>query len=845
MSKNIVLLSDGTGNSSAKIFKTNVWRLYQALNLIDATKQVAYYDNGVGTSSFKPFAILGGVFGFGLKRNVIDIYSFCCRNYRPGDDIFGFGFSRGAFTIRVVAGLIASQGLVKYTFDEAALARSAHDAYRAYRRRFNIARSLVTPLRACRDALIRTGRKLCGIPVDPNPRIQVKIHFLGVWDTVDAYGGPIEEITRAIDYWIWPLSMPDHFMSTKINRACHALSLEDERDAFRPVLWDERYVRDHDGKLHPMQPPGWKPTIDSAKYSAAIDQMRLSQVWFVGVHSDIGGGYPQDGLSYFTLDWMIDRAIPYGLRLLKPAHDQLALAADRYDRLNDSRHGLAGYYRYKPRNLHEIYNAPPYKRSMRSDIKYLSSMFTGENEHQELVKDQFAKKTTEAELPAPMIHQAVFDRAWTGTDGYAPIMLPTYYRLTDKAGDTRAVTNDGGETIARNWETGELIRLDTSGTVKPLDPSPSSQQRASEIAADPALTKKFRRIDGGAFRFNRQQQVWNWVWWRRVVYFLTVFASLFLVALPLIQKWRPGLGPASSFELIRPIFSFVALFVPSFVSVWLDAFKNAPGWFVLGAVIVSILLFVGGSAQGRTRDTMRGIWQNPAEPCAEPTDLIYKMRSSGAYRAFFYILKHWLLPSFFAIVLWLCLLVALYFVPALVSRAVFGAANTLGYICVPKSGAEVERADTPPSFSTRNICTATGLTVTKGATYRVEIRVSSPWIDGYDPEKPAGISTDPRGFGWSKTTAFQYFGLPYRRLMWSNWFSTVLRVGSKGLEEHLLNLKEETAAGGVVYTATLRPQKSGEVFVFVNDSVIGLPWIYDYFYRSNNAGAATITLQKQ
>jgi hypothetical protein len=81
--------------------------------------------------------------------------------------------------------------------------------------------------------------------------------------------------------------------------------------------------------------------------------------------------------------------------------------------------------------------------------------------------------------------------------------------------------------------------------------------------------------------------------------------------------------------------------------------------------------------------------------------------------------------------------------------------------------------------------------------------------------------------------------------MWSNWFSTVLRIGSKGWEEHLLNLKEETTAGGVVYTATLRPQKSGEVFVFVNDSVIGLPWIYDYFYRSNNAGAATITLQKQ
>ena len=91
MSKNIVLLSDGTGNSSSKLFTTNVWRLYQALDLTDPARQIAYYDDGVGTSSFKPLAILGGVFGFGLKRNVIDIYSFCCRNYRYCDRIYGFG----------------------------------------------------------------------------------------------------------------------------------------------------------------------------------------------------------------------------------------------------------------------------------------------------------------------------------------------------------------------------------------------------------------------------------------------------------------------------------------------------------------------------------------------------------------------------------------------------------------------------------------------------------------------------------------------------------------------------------------------------------------------------------
>src|SRR5882672_1433570 len=107
MSKNIVLLSDGTGNSSSKIFKTNVWRLFQALDLTDPARQVAFYDDGVGTSSFKWWAAFTGIFGIGLKRNVIAIYCFCCRNFKEGDEIFGFGFSRGSFTIRVVAGLIA------------------------------------------------------------------------------------------------------------------------------------------------------------------------------------------------------------------------------------------------------------------------------------------------------------------------------------------------------------------------------------------------------------------------------------------------------------------------------------------------------------------------------------------------------------------------------------------------------------------------------------------------------------------------------------------------------------------------------------------------------------------
>src|SRR5712671_2105308 len=227
MSKNIVLLSDGTGNSSSKIFKTNVWRLYQALDLTDSQKQIAYYDDGVGTSSFKPFAILGGVFGFGLKRNVIDIYSFCCRNYRPSDKIYGFGFSRGAFTIRVVAGFIARIGLVRYEGNEADLARDAEIAYREYRKARNFRSGgniLIGPLRALRDWVSHIVFRKPSFQQLDLVKIE-KFDFLGVWDTVDAYGGPIEEITRAIDYWYWPLSMPDQFMNHRIARSCGTIAM--------------------------------------------------------------------------------------------------------------------------------------------------------------------------------------------------------------------------------------------------------------------------------------------------------------------------------------------------------------------------------------------------------------------------------------------------------------------------------------------------------------------------------------------------------------------------------------------------------------------------------------------
>lgn len=309
--KAILLFSDGTGNSSAKLFKTNVWRMYEAVELGPASPgdqiQIAYYDNGVGTSGFRPVALLGGIFGWGLKRNVLRIYAFLCRNYREGDKIYAFGFSRGAFTIRILVALIARQGILTNQKDSD-LAYLVHDAYRDYCRE-NFPRRwpkfLAHGIRAVRDAYISLKRRVRDqVRYRQTKRLYEDIEFVGVWDTVAAYGGPFAELTRGFDDWVWPLSMPNYRLSARVRRARHALSLDDERDAFWPLLWDEHLeweqVRDG-GEFFYQDPDG---SLKSG--TRPVSGNRLRQVWFAGVHSDVGGGYPDESLSYTSLTWMMD-----------------------------------------------------------------------------------------------------------------------------------------------------------------------------------------------------------------------------------------------------------------------------------------------------------------------------------------------------------------------------------------------------------------------------------------------------------------------------------------------------------------------------------------------------------
>jgi len=355
MGKNIVLFSDGTGNSSASPFKTNVWRLYQTIDIKPpkdpkdpkTPEQIIYYDNGVGTENFKPIAALGGALGIGVWTNVRDIYTFICRNYQMGDQIYGFGFSRGAFTIRLLMGLIGKCGLLKAD-SEAELIRCVQMAYEAYRRDFLIRASkrrhmiyhhVLRPPKYIPD---EDGNPSSSIDLSDGNCKQVfpDIRFVGVWDTVDAYGMPVDELKIAVDEWVWPMSFADRDPSNRLLTIRHALSLDDERPTFRPVLWNE-VIKDLLGH-------GDEPTV--------LDRKRIQQVWFAGVHTNVGGGYPDDGLAITALNWMMEEAHAVGLRYDNLIRDEIMAHVNPDGEQYDSRSGIAGYYRYGPRQVAVLCN---------------------------------------------------------------------------------------------------------------------------------------------------------------------------------------------------------------------------------------------------------------------------------------------------------------------------------------------------------------------------------------------------------------------------------------------------------------------------------------------------------
>jgi hypothetical protein len=379
VSKNIVLLSDGTGQSGGVGFETNIWRLYRALST-DLPHQLICYDDGVGSQRSRWSKLKGGVAAIGLDHNVRELYAYLVRHWRPGDRIYLFGFSRGAFTVRILSDLIARCGIIRVpptVPTEERLEKLVETAYTASLKAYYHPEYA----RAFRAEFSRQER--------------TTIEFIGVWDTVGAIGLPFREARFAM-HNLLEYGFRGHALNDSVLAAAHAIAIDDNRETFHPVLWDERVDPDPD---------------------------RITQTWFAGVHSNVGGGYPKNQLSRLPLNWMIEQVKMAELRSglsadqclqFEPAEvDAILRESDPHGRVYNSRSGPAAAFRFLPRDM-----------------------------------EAFGASYTEGPV---QVHPAVFDRIERNTDGYSP------HNLSNRIASERVQTASTEGGFPEEWR--ECMKL--------------------------------------------------------------------------------------------------------------------------------------------------------------------------------------------------------------------------------------------------------------------------------------------------------------------------------------------------------------------------------------------------
>lgn len=799
--RNILLFSDGTGNSSAKLFKTNVWRMYEAADLGPASPgkrpQLAFYDNGVGTSGFRPLAMLGGVFGFGLKRNVLEIYRYACRNYAPapnqepgqdeivgGDEIYGFGFSRGAFTMRLVMALIASQGLV-VSSDEADLARKSEDAFRAFRTEFE-PRKLKWPTRLHRaigTRFRRWRRARTGVPeYSRRNNYRPTISFVGVWDTVSAYGGPITEVTRAIDNWVYALSMPDYKLDPRVLCARHALAIDDERDAFHPLLWDEVYEQE---------------LVE--KRQVAVD--RMQQVWFTGMHADVGGGYPDESLSYVSLLWMLHEANARGLRTLEVVTERVRALASSAGPLHDSRSGPGAYYRYQPRKIGGWLRSPDPTTQFQQDPERVD-----------------AKGKPLGFLTSVQIHESVAARIAFGTDRYTPIGLPAAIKVVPP--------HPGGETV--------LQRDNFTPVVDPL------ARRASHPLLDRALRDRLEDVSFGTERVEKMEVVWDLVWRRRIVYFVSLALTLLLVFMPLwigVMPEPPVLSDGRTWlsEIIR----LPRLVLPEFLGAWVDTLARNTFYVLVLVVGLLAAVRIGNRLERRLRDHARAIWEHSLDlknPSAGQTAQPHRrLRTAAAYQRLMQRLKWTWMPALIGALL---AAVAVWALLGLGTQIWLPFAEKDGTLCPHPNGKVTQLDVVRFEFAPRTLCRTVGRSVSKGERYIVELRVIEQWRDATRATAPTGIRAKDMGLPG-------YIGLPLRRIVHARYLQPAYLIRSKRQWWQLstpiyVQPLELAQAGGnaAIWRAEFTAQRTGDLALFANDSMLPAWFGLDhrFFYERTGGG---------
>jgi uncharacterized protein (DUF2235 family) len=320
--RNIIICCDGTGNEISENI-SNVLKLYRCLRKTEKTspRQLVFYDPGVGTlerpdpwhklkQDFN--AILGLATGYGLDDNVLAAYSFLVHNYQAGDQIYLFGFSRGAYTVRVLAGLIHKVGLI--TPEQVNLAGSGLTAYKQFSSdeapKLRASLKSLTDVATAEDAAPQSAFDNAAQFARITSTRWPTIRFVGVWDTVASVIVP-----RADRFYLPSLEeLAFTIVNPSVQTFRQAISMDERRCMFRLKKW--------------YAPQTFKHNRFNDAHAEPQD---ILQVWFAGVHADIGGGYPEkeSGLSKYPLLWMIDEATKCGLQVNQATVNQLAWGIQR------------------------------------------------------------------------------------------------------------------------------------------------------------------------------------------------------------------------------------------------------------------------------------------------------------------------------------------------------------------------------------------------------------------------------------------------------------------------------------------------------------------------------------
>ena len=325
--KRLVFCFDGTWNQLSADRPTNVVQLAQMVQPIasDGTAQIVYYDEGIGTNMNRLLRLRDGAFGRGMLRILREAYRFLIFNYEPGDEIFAFGFSRGAYTARSFVGFIRHAGIL-----DVANANAIDRAIKIYQQAdagagVESAEGLKFRSQYCHGVCVSAADRdyrIKNVPgFDPEKSPILTIRYLGVWDTVRALGVP--DFLPGAGWFNRKYGFHNAVLTSKIKAARHAVAIDELRPTFRATLFGAGKIADLNNRTQRKdQPP--------------MPEWRLDyhEKWFPGVHGAVGGGGQLHGLSDGALEWVLTGARNAGLEL-RAEIDNAAfkLRPDAFDQL--------------------------------------------------------------------------------------------------------------------------------------------------------------------------------------------------------------------------------------------------------------------------------------------------------------------------------------------------------------------------------------------------------------------------------------------------------------------------------------------------------------------------------